>query len=1121
LPSKYEFWGDVLGLDNVRQSADAGSLVIVLGAGATMSLMPKSRKALSWVGLVKSALTYGHERKLVSDAQFDRYTETLTSDDVDDLLGAAEFAGRKLGAPTDPNYARWLRATFEDWAAEPSAMTNALRAIAQKNILIATLNYDTVTDSAVSLAPINLTNTEAVLEWCRKEREGILHLHGVWNDPGSCVFGIRDYHAAVQSEARDLVQRSLSSFNRLLFVGCGDTFADPNFSGLIGWLREHVGAGAPQHYALVRDDEVPRRMADTTWRGFVEPLGYGEHHSDLPTFLLDCFPTRPASTTPAARAKASAARDHQVIAAYRQFLLRDCGEMTIEGMRADMDTAQRKFDLEKLFVPLEIQEFEPAISLDDPERETALQQWREEHGKPLDFAKGFSKHKKIALLALPGGGKTMLLKRLAVAYADPKRREASPDQLPDLDLVPVMIRCREWKDHIRKPLQTLLQEIASITGEQKLDGLAQALERPLKAGNVLLLVDGLDEIHDDADRAIFVENLEKFLDTYSKIRIVVSSREAGFDLVAPCLKRFCSKFKIAPLNETAIRALNEHWHRLMSGGTPEASAEATTVAEALLREPLLRLAENPLLLTMLLVVKHGAGRLPPDRVSLYERAVEVLLDTWNIKGHAALDSKEAVPHLACLALELMRRGQQTATEREIIGILEDARAKLPTVGRYARDAAHEFLKRVELRSSLLLQGGHTNEDGKNVPFYQFRHLTFQEYLAAFAVVEGYVLDGGDSQSIVSNLGENVLSDEWKEVVPMAAVLARNQAAPLLEVLTVTAEADAARRREKSGDSKSIGLVMPAAPARLRQAMVEEAIFPPSIAERAAGVITYFFSGVGTSDSWKQLGSGPYGPELRDAALKNYIDGHFVARYLARNALASLEALGRPLEYWRTKDSVDELLSSLNDEALDQIVSVIAAIGGSYLFLRNSAASARSPEIYDALERRIFDDRPEVQYIAIWCWGFWRHLRPVRDHGNIAPSNDTMLRLGSLFLEGLADEDNSIGFIFSELQGTRRGQYYLTTNVELVSFVRSSVSAIENDQKLPIERSHSALRLAYLMPEIFSDDQIKATITKLSFGEFEQRRFTDIAEYFGLSKPYKRPARPLTNSRARKGPSNKA
>ena len=40
----------------------------------------------------------------------------------------------------------------------------------------------------------------------------------------------------------------------------------------------------------------------------------------------------------------------------------------------------------------------------------------------------------VALLALPGGGKSLLLKRLAVAYADSARRKQSDDNLPDLDV---------------------------------------------------------------------------------------------------------------------------------------------------------------------------------------------------------------------------------------------------------------------------------------------------------------------------------------------------------------------------------------------------------------------------------------------------------------------------------------------------------------------------------------------------------------------------------------------------------------------------------------------------------------------------------------------------------------
>src|SRR6202008_869703 len=128
----------------------------------------------------------------------------------------------------------------------------------------------------------------------------------------------------------------------------------------------------------------------------------------------------------------------------------------------------------------------------------------------------------------------------------------------------------------------------------------------------------------------------------------------GFSLVAPSLARFCVRWRVAPLDSDAIAALCGHWHRLMTGDSPEAQEESKHVAELLVQnESLRRLAENPLLLTMLLVVKHGAGRLPPDRVSLYDRAVEVLLDTWNIKGHEPLNPREAGPQLAYIAFEMM------------------------------------------------------------------------------------------------------------------------------------------------------------------------------------------------------------------------------------------------------------------------------------------------------------------------------------------------------------------------------------------------------------------------------------------------------------------------------------
>ena len=129
--------------------------------------------------------------------------------------------------------------------------------------------------------------------------------------------------------------------------------------------------------------------------------------------------------------------------------------------------------------------------------------------------------------------------------------------------ITVLIRCREWREHIHRPIPTLLEHLPAITGRPDLTDLREALLPLFKKGRVLLLVDGLDEIHDDGLRSTFVEHLDDFLREYKSTRLVVTSREAGFSLVAPRLAGFCQRWRIAPLEDNAITALCGHWHRLM------------------------------------------------------------------------------------------------------------------------------------------------------------------------------------------------------------------------------------------------------------------------------------------------------------------------------------------------------------------------------------------------------------------------------------------------------------------------------------------------------------------------------------------------------------------------------
>lgn len=956
----------VTALESIKESAASGKLLVIAGAGASMALASKRTPSVNWQGLINRALKFGKNKGVVDDQQMTLHTALLQSGDLDSLLVSASYVTKKLGGLSGILYSDWLSEEFAGQQCSSGLMKKAMRAIASRGVPIATLNYDKLIEKATGLPSASLDEPRSVMAWARRETASILHLHGVWDKPQTIVLNMEDYSAAVRDDFRTNLQRNLAAFNRVLFIGCGATLSDPNLSALICWMKDVVGAASLKHYALVKDDEVQERNRDPLWHGFVDPIGYGENHEDLPTFILNELISSVSKTSNRGKSKQA---DSIILDNYRSHIIKDCGKMTIEGVRADDDTANQKFDLEKLFVPLEVKAIPPEFPESDPQREEKLKRWTKENGTPLSFGGALQRNNRMALLALPGGGKTMLLKRLAVAYADKDRRVQTADDLPDLDLVPVMIRCREWRSVINLPIASIIDKVAEISGDRTLAGLFNALEPRLKSGRVLLLVDGLDEIHNDADRTTFVENLESFLSEYSKIRLVVTSREAGFALVAACLTRFCDRWRIAPLNDAAITLLCGRWHDLMSASAKDASIESAEVVETIFNNPALRrLAENPLLLTMLLVVKHGHGRLPPDRVSLYWRAIEVLLDTWNIKGHAALNPKEAVPQLAYIAFKLLQQGKQTATEKELLRLIEECRLGVPLIRFYAKDTPHEFLKRVELRSSLLLEAGRQMESGRAVPFYQFRHLTFQEYLAAVAVVEGHYDGYQQGESIVEPFRGSLASDEWKEVVPMAAVLAKKQADPLIMNLIHLGKAEEdyflknhfSDKYSWSSDSR-----LPAPVSRLAQCLVEEAEFSQTALDDALRLIVTFAHGCMPTENWAALRRGPFGDALFDVAWDLFVADELPREAWLRNTVALLAAHRKSGEEWMKDAGLFELKRALISNDVHSKGKAAGTICGIIWLYRESTV----PKIVDLLpllEANLVVSERFVRSMTLWA-----------------------------------------------------------------------------------------------------------------------------------------------------------
>jgi predicted NACHT family NTPase len=232
-------------------------------------------------------------------------------------------------------------------------------------------------------------------------------------------------------------------------------------------------------------------------------------------------------------------------------------------------------------------------------------------------------------------------------------------------------------------------------------------------GPCFLLVDGLDEISDEGARGAFVQQLNTFLDLHPGVSMVVTSREAGFRLVASTVARSCASYRLAEFDDEDITRLTVAWHREVVGDRPQVLKEAQHLAESICQtDRVLRLARNPLLLTTLLLVRRWVGELPQRRTVLYQKAIEVLLMSWNAAAHEKLEPSEALPQLGFLAFRMMKEGVQQISERRLRNDLVEARQQMEDIYAYARIGVDDFIRRVEHRSSLLVQSGHTFEEGR-------------------------------------------------------------------------------------------------------------------------------------------------------------------------------------------------------------------------------------------------------------------------------------------------------------------------------------------------------------------------------------------------------------------------
>ena len=175
----------------------------------------------------------------------------------------------------------------------------------------------------------------------------------------------------------------------------------------------------------------------------------------------------------------------------------------------------------------------------------------------------------VVILGDPGAGKTTHLKRLLLGCL---RKGAASISLPE-HMLPVFLPLRDLRD-LEHGLDKFIQDQLSNPLLKTPAGFGESL---LKRGNLLFLLDGLDEVADPSQRKRVAEWIDQSLRLHSTCWFVVTSRFAGYTPDVHLGAEFL-EMHIRPLSEEQVAGFVHNWYRIVERGLAKDPEQAEGIA---------------------------------------------------------------------------------------------------------------------------------------------------------------------------------------------------------------------------------------------------------------------------------------------------------------------------------------------------------------------------------------------------------------------------------------------------------------------------------------------------------------------------------------------------------------
>lgn len=464
------------------------------------------------------------------------------------------------------------------------------------------------------------------------------------------------------------------------------------------------------------------------------------------------------------------------IADYLRGVYNRYSRLELRGIKQEGQQVIR-LDLEQVYVPL------------------AAKTYRHGQTAAIELDQVLQQGQRVIIIGGPGSGKTTVLLHLASTLAlalgsdtptlaeeklgfKPQPLASRDDTEEPLQIpLPIYIPLSSYARYRRNlsknapaerdTLAAFISHYLIRRGQGSFDLPADFFQQLLRTGRqVMVLLDGLDEVPGENERVEVRQAIEGLLDGRPGLQIVTTCRTAAYQGRAVIGRDF-REVVVLPLEADHIAQLVQQAYNLPSlfGSEPGLAEQKSrdllaaidrleTQRRQLYGEETEPLITSPLLVRMLIIVHVSDRRLPDQRAELYKKATDNLLlpdfhpDQEVANELGGLVGGDPNIHLELaqhLAFTLHQRGDQQGRELDEF----ELEAILFQHSIY-HDLAQDFIRLARSRSTLLEE-----RDGQ----YRFIHLAFQEFLVARYLADVQIGEDGYN-GIAAFLEQGPLLDSW-------------------------------------------------------------------------------------------------------------------------------------------------------------------------------------------------------------------------------------------------------------------------------------------------------------------------------------------------------------------------